>query len=195
MWREWVSLEDAYLDFSAKVNLPTVNFNFQCSFFGRLSSPSSIWECWLLYTIADPIWRGSVYATMTWSFIIIIIVLVLTNFSHQFQLGNFHCSLTDSNSLRVFRTLPNILADFSCSVDWVVWILPLITSPPKLFSSLLKTVPSTQVKIGITYSTTFSDLWPSSVMCPVFRFAVWWNIKNNWMTSWFLLWIKTISSL
>ena len=52
-------------------------------------------------------------------------------------------------------TLPSIIVSFSCTLVWMVLILPLISCSSKLFSKVLVTVPGTPFMIGITITFIF----------------------------------------
>ena len=51
----------------------------------------------------------------------------IENFSHQHSLMVFHCSLSDSKSPQISRTLLSILADLNNVVIWMVSTRPLIS--------------------------------------------------------------------
>ena len=79
----------------------------------------------------------------SFGFDLIVVVVVLlfifflfffSNFSHQLHLNVFHCSLSDSKSLQISRTLPSIAADLDSTVVWIVSIFPLIFSSSGRFS-------------------------------------------------------------
>ena len=95
---------------------------------------------------------------------LLLIMLLLENFSHQRQLMAFHWSLSDSKSPQVTRTLLSILADLNKAVVWMVSTRPLISKSSSLFKNPLVIVPRAPITIGITvtfmsHRVFFSILW------------------------------------
>ena len=62
----------------------------------------------------------------------------------------FHCSLSDSQSPQVSRTLLSILADLNNVVVWMIFTFPLISKSSRSFTKPLGFVPSAPNIIGIT---------------------------------------------
>ena len=61
-----------------------------------------------------------------------------------------HCSLSDSNSPQVSRTLLSILADLNNAVVWMVSTLPVISKSTSPFTQHLVTVSSAPITTDIT---------------------------------------------
>ena len=64
-------------------------------------------------------------------------------------------SLSDSKFSLVFETLLIILADLNNVVVQMIFILPLISCSPSLFSRPLRTIPNAPTTIGITVTFIF----------------------------------------
>ena len=67
----------------------------------------------------------------------------------------FHCSLCDSKSPLVFRTLLGILADPNNPVVWVVSTRPLIFNSSNLLTKTLGTVPNPPITTGTAATLLF----------------------------------------
>ena len=90
------------------------------------------------------------FFSLSFRFIIIIIISLLASSSHQHELAVFPWNLSDSKSSQISRTLLSILADFNNAVVWTVSIFPEISYSFSLFSKPLGTVsnaPTTTVII------------------------------------------------
>ena len=101
------------------------------SFSSSLSKTKLIWFCWLL-------------------------LLLHLSFSPQLMLVDLHCSLSDSKSLRVSRTLLSILADLNNSWVRMVSTLSPISISSSLFSKPSGIGPSAPTIICITIPLMFS---------------------------------------
>ena len=91
----------------------------------------------------------------------------------------FHWNLCDSKFPQVFGTILSILANFNCTVVWIVSVLPLRFSSPTLFSRPLGTVPTAPTTIGITITFMFHSFSSSlarsrylSIFSPSFTFTL-----------------------
>ena len=73
----------------------------------------------------------------------------------------FYWSLGDDKSRLVFKPFTSILADYNCTVVWVVLILPRISSSPSLFSRTIGTVPVVSPTIGTTVTFIFHSFFSS----------------------------------
>ena len=107
--------------------------------------------------------------------IIIIIILLIENFSHKGLSVVIHRSLSDSKPLLVSGALLSILADFSNAVVRVVSIRPLISSYSTPFLRLLEIIPSTPPTAGMTLTLNFHIflvLWQGLSTCRCFRFRL-----------------------
>ena len=89
-------------------------------------------------------------------------------------------SLRDSRSFKVSRTLLSILADLNSAVVWMVSTRPLISKSSSPCTSLLVTVPSVPITIGITVIFTFHSFLSSlarskylSLFSYSFSFILW----------------------
>ena len=65
--------------------------------------------------------------------LLLVVVIILESFSHQLTLMVFHCSLSDSKSPQVSRTLLSILAALNNPEVWVVSAHPLISKSSNPF--------------------------------------------------------------
>ena len=91
-----------------------------------------------------------IYGSSLFHFIFLIIISLRVKFSQQPQLVVFHCSLSDSKSLQVSRTLLSILADLNNVMVWMVPFLLMISNSSIFFSKPLGTIPSASTTNGIT---------------------------------------------
>ena len=92
----------------------------------------------------------------------------------------FHCSLNDSKSHQVSRTLLCILADLSYTVVWTVFTFPLISKSSSPFTNPLGIVQSATTTIGLTVTFMFHSFFSSlarsrylSLFSHSFNFALW----------------------
>ena len=108
-----------------------------------------------------PIKIGTIVTFMSTAFfffiiIIIIIIIYSLSFSHQFYQIVFHCSLSDSKSPQVSRTLFSILAVLNNAVVWVVSTRSLTSKSSSAFNNPLVTVPKAPITNGKIVTSMFS---------------------------------------
>ena len=92
----------------------------------------------------------------------------------------FPCSLSDSKSTKVSRTLLSIFSDLDNAVVWMVFPCPLISKSSSHFTSPLGIVPSTPITTGITVTFMFHSFFSSrarsiylSLFTVSFYFTLW----------------------
>ena len=73
----------------------------------------------------------------------------------------FLCSLSDSKSPQVFRTLLSILASLNNVVVWMVYTCPLISESSSPFNNHLVTVPKPPIMIGMIITFMFHSFFNS----------------------------------
>ena len=92
----------------------------------------------------------------------IIIMLLLASFLHQYLLVIFHWCLNDYKFHQVSRTLLSILVDLDNDVVWIVTIRPPISNSSSSLSKLFATVPKAPFPFGIIITIIFHS-FPSSL--------------------------------
>ena len=92
----------------------------------------------------------------------------------------FHCSLSDSKSPQVSRTLLSILVVLNNAVVWMVSTPPLTSESSSHFSNPLVTVPNAPITIGIIVICMFHSFFNSlarsrylSFFSHSFSFVLW----------------------
>ena len=73
----------------------------------------------------------------------------------------FHCSLSESKSPQVSRTLLSILAVLNNAVVWMVSTRPPTSNSSSPFSNALVTVPNAPITIGIIVTCMFDSFFNS----------------------------------
>ena len=74
---------------------------------------------------------------------------------------DFYCSLSDSKSLHVSKTLLSILADLSNAVVWMVSIRPFMSKSSNFFINHLVNIPRAPITNGIIVTFTFNSFFHS----------------------------------
>ena len=113
-------------------------------------------------------------------YIIIIIIIHYSFFSHQRTLMVFHWKLSDSKSPQVSRTLLSILAVLNNAVVWMVSTRPPTSKSSSPFSNPLVTVSNAPITIGIIVTCIFHRFFNSlarsrylSLFSHSFSFILW----------------------
>ena len=111
---------------------------------------------WSAGTVKSTFCKLSLFRWLLWS-----ITLYSLDFLHQRLLMVFHCSLSDSKSPQVSRTLLSILAVLNNVVVWMVSTRPPTSKSSSPFSNPIVTVPNTLFTITIIVTCMFHSFFNS----------------------------------
>ena len=134
--------------------------------------------------------HSQVYLGSAWRYLTELIstcLLLLVSFLHLCKLIVFYWTLSDSMSPQISRTFFSTLADFDDAVVCMAYTSP-ISNASSSFTSLLGTVQSARITIGITVNFMFNIFFSSLVrfkyFSPLiffeFHYLVHWDSKIHY---------------
>ena len=91
----------------------------------------------------------------------------------------FHCSVSESKSPQVSRTLRSILGVLNNAVVWMVSTRPPTSKSSSPFSNPLVTVPNATITIGIIVTCMFHSFFKFRVLILFFTFFQFYSVVSR----------------